>query len=101
MDALKGGVYIEAYKEAHVMAAIEDISFLRAGMYNRKLVTRKEMPDILRVGRTNSRKEVSEGAWVRPARGEYKGDLAKVDYIDTATDQVTLILIPRIDYSVF
>merc|ERR1711976_291640 len=67
-DAVKGGIYIEAFKEAHVTAAIEDISLLRAGMYHRKLVKRKEMPDILRVGKTNSRKEVSEGAWVRPNR---------------------------------
>jgi transcription elongation factor SPT5 len=40
------------------------------------------------------------GAWVRLKRSIYKDDLAKVDQVDTAQNQVTLKLVPRIDYTV-
>lgn len=51
------------------------------GIRNHKLVDRKQMPDILRVGAGDMRKEVKEGTYVRLKRGEYKDDVALVDYM--------------------
>lgn len=34
-----------------------------------------------------------------PRRGIYKGDLAQVDYFEPSQNQVTLKIIPRIDYT--
>jgi len=37
--------------------------------------------------------------WVRLKRGLYKDDIAQVDYVDLAQNQVHLKLLPRIDYT--
>lgn len=98
-DYLKGYICIEAYKKAHMMSAIDDISALRPGVYNNHLIKKTELTDIFKVGAASIRQELKEGSWVRPKRNLYKDDLAKVDYVDNTMNSVTIKLIPRIDYT--
>ena len=55
------------------------------------------MKDVLRVIKTTQ--QLKPGAWVRLKRGVYKDDLAQVDYVEAAQNQVSVKLIPRIDYN--
>lgn len=89
-DYLKGYICIEAYKKAHMMAAIEDITALRPGVYNNTLIKKPDMTDILKVGKASVRQELKEGCWVRLKRSVYKDDLAKVDYVEDSSNLVTL-----------
>jgi transcription elongation factor SPT5 len=94
---IKGYIYIEAYKQTHVKQAIQGMGNLRIGLYRQTMVPINEMVDVLRVTKDNSQIKVNQ--WVRLKRGLYKDDLAQVDYVDTAQNQVHLKLIPRIDYT--
>ncbi|XP_031557165.1 transcription elongation factor SPT5-like [Actinia tenebrosa] len=97
VEGLKGYIYIEAYKQTHVKQAIEGFGTLRLGKWQQQMVPIKEMTDVLKVV-----KEVvtlKPKQWVRLKRGIYKDDLAQVDYVNTARNQLTLKMIPRIDYS--
>lgn len=62
------------------------------------MVPFKEMPDVLKVVKDVVKLKV--GSWVRMKRTIYKDDLAQVEQVDMAQDQVILKLIPRIDYSI-
>lgn len=96
-EGIKGYIYIEAYKQAHVKQAIEGIGSLKIGMYKQHMIPIKEMTDVLRV--TKDQAVIRTKQWVRLKRGIYKDDLAQVDYVDQASGTVTLKLIPRIDYT--
>lgn len=48
-EGVKGYIYIEAYKQPHVKAAIENIGNLRMGVWKQQMVPIKEMTDVLRV----------------------------------------------------
>lgn len=96
-EGLKGFVYIEAYKQTHVKSAIEDVSNLKMGVWKQEMVPAKEMPDVLKVMKDVVKLKV--GSWVRMKRTIYRDDLAQVEQVDMAQDQVTLRLIPRIDYA--
>lgn len=61
------------------------------------MVPIKEMPDVLRVLKDVVR--LKPGSWVRLKHTIFKDDLAQVESVDTAQNQVTLKLIPRIDYT--
>jgi transcription elongation factor SPT5 len=61
------------------------------------MVPYKEMPDVLRV--VKDIVKLKPGSWVRLKRTIYKDDLAQVENVDMAQNQVTLKLIPRIDYN--
>ena len=76
-DYLQGYICIEAYKKAHMMAAIEDVNALRPGVYKNQLIKKTDMTDILKVGKSTMRQELKEGSWVRMKRSLYKEDLAK------------------------
>jgi len=95
-SAVKGCIYVEAFKQAHVEAAIKDVGSLRIGYYKQQMVPIKEMPDVLRVvkGATLKCKQ-----WVRLKNGLYKGDIAQIDYIDQTLNKIQLKLLPRIDYT--
>ena len=56
------------------------------------------MPDVLKV--VKDVVKLKAGAWVRMKRTVYRDDLAQVEQVDMAQDQVILRLIPRIDYSI-
>lgn len=117
-EGVKGYIYIEAYKQPHVKAAIENVGNLRMGVWKQQMVPIKEMTDVLRVvkeqtGMILSKKHLSgeifvqnvlflglkSKQWVRLKRGLYKDDIAQVDYFDMAQNQVHLKLLPRIDYT--
>lgn len=97
-EGLRGFVYIEAYKQTHVKTAIEDVSNLKLGIWKQEMVPTKEMPDVLRVIKDIPKLKV--GSWVRMKRTIYKDDLAQVEHVDTAQNQVILKLIPRIDFNI-
>jgi hypothetical protein len=64
------------------------ITSLRIGQYNQQMVPIKEMTDVLRV--VKERIGLRPRQWVRLKRGIYKDDLAQVDYVDMAQNQVHL-----------
>ena len=96
-EGVKGYIYVEAFKQTHVKQAIDGIGSLRMGMYTQQMVPIKEMTDVLRVVKEQS--VMKPKSWVRLKRGIYKDDIAQVDYVDVAQNQVHLKLIPRIDYT--
>lgn len=96
-EGLKGFIYIEAYKQTHVKYAIDEISNLKMGVWKQEMVPFKEMPDVLRVIKDIPR--LKPGSWVRMKRTIYKDDLAQVEQVNMAQNQVILKLIPRIDYN--
>jgi transcription elongation factor SPT5 len=61
------------------------------------MVPFKEMPDVLRV--IKDIVKLKPGSWVRMKRTIYKDDLAQVENVDMAQNQVILKIIPRIDYN--
>lgn len=93
----KGFVYIEAYKQTHVKAVIDNVGTLRAGVWKQEMVPIKEMTDVLRVVKEQAGLKPKQ--WVRLKRGIYRDDIAQVDYVDLAQNQVHLKLLPRIDYT--
>lgn len=91
---MTGYVYVEARKQSHVLNALSDIpnAYPRSKMV---LVPVKEMPDLLRVTKTE---ELMPGGWVRIKRGKYQGDLAQLEEVETNGLDVTVRLVPRLDY---
>lgn len=96
-EGVKGYIYVEAFKQTHVKQAIDGIGSLRMGLYSQQMVPIKEMTDVLRVVKEQS--VMKPKSWVRLKRGIFKDDIAQVDYVDVAQNQVHLKLIPRIDYT--
>lgn len=96
-EGVKGYVYIEAFKQAHVKQAIQNVGNLRMGIWKQQMVPIKEMTDVLRVVKVQT--GLKSKQWVRLRRGLYKDDIAQVDYVDLAQNQVHLKLLPRIDYT--
>ena len=64
------------------------ITSLRIGQYAQQMVPIKEMTDVVRV--VKERIGLRPRQWVRLKRGIYKDDLAQVDYVDMAQNQVHL-----------
>jgi len=64
------------------------ITSLRIGQYTQQMVPIKEMTDVVRV--VKERIGLRSRQWVRLKRGIYKDDLAQVDYVDMAQNQVHL-----------
>ncbi|XP_015380176.1 PREDICTED: transcription elongation factor SPT5-like isoform X2 [Diuraphis noxia] len=96
-EGLKGYIYIESYKQTHVKSAIENVSSLKMGFWKQQMVPIKEMTDVLKV--VNVQTGLKSKQWVRLKKGIYKDDIAQIDYVDLAQNQVHLKLIPRIDYT--
>lgn len=96
-EGVKGYIYVEAYKQTHTKAAIQNVGNLRMGIWKQEMVPIKEMTDVLKVVKDQS--TLRSKQWVRLKRGLYKDDIAQVDYVDLAQNQVHLKLLPRIDYT--
>lgn len=96
-EGVKGYIYIEAFKQTHVKAIIDKVGSLKMGIWKQEMVPIKEMTDVLRVVKEQSGLKPKQ--WVRLKRGLYKDDIAQVDYVDLAQNQVHLKLLPRIDYT--
>jgi len=89
-----GYVYIEARKQADIFTALDGL----ANVYPRVkcvLVPIKEMPDLLRVTKSQ---QLQPGGYVRMKRGKYAGDLAQIDDVETNGLEVSLRIVPRLDY---
>ncbi|KAI9703406.1 MAG: transcription elongation factor spt5 [Bogoriella megaspora] len=91
---MAGYVYVEARKQADVMSATDGVSFCfpRSKMV---LIPIGEMPDLLRVTKS---KQLEPGNYVRIKRGKYQGDLAQVEDVETNGLEVSVRLVPRLDY---
>ncbi|KAF3399013.1 Transcription elongation factor spt5 [Talaromyces pinophilus] len=91
---MTGYVYIEARRQAEVMEALDGLLdvYPKTKMV---LVPVKEMPDLLRVKKSE---ELNPGDWVRIKRGKYQGDLAQIEEVETNGLEVTVRLVPRLDY---
>jgi transcription elongation factor SPT5 len=94
-DNFTGYVYIEAEKLAAVDVAIKGMPDIYGN--NKVLVPVEEFPDLLRPSKSTEIK-LSPGSYVRIKRGKYKGDLAMVDALEENGLEVTLQIVPRIDY---
>lgn len=96
-DHLKGHIYVEAYKEAHVRDALKGLR----GVFHSKpprLVPLNEMVDAVTVPQKHTR-SIVPGSWVRMKSGVYKGDLGKVLAVEQGSGRATVQLIPRLDYA--
>lgn len=92
-ESLKGYIYIEAKKQAHVQEAIMNIPNIY--MTTLMLVPLKDMVDAINVYKKEV--EVPLGGWVRIKRGTYTGDLAQVVEVSDAQDSARVKLVPRLD----
>ena len=91
---MAGYVYVEARKQDDVMAATDGITFA----YPRPkmaLIPVNEMPDLLRTKQT---KMLEPGMYVRIKRGKYQGDLAQIEDVESNGLDVTVRIVPRLDY---
>lgn len=93
---MAGYVYIEARRQGDILTATEGITFAypRTKMV---LIPVNEMPDLLR---TVKSKSLEPGMYVRIKRGKYAGDLAQVDALETNGLDVSVRIVPRIDYGI-
>lgn len=94
-DNFTGYVYIEANKLTAVDVAIKGITDFYGSQ--KVLVPVEEFPDLLRANKSSEIK-LTPGSYVRIKRGKYKGDLAIVDSIEESGLEVTLQVVPRLDY---
>jgi transcription elongation factor SPT5 len=94
-DHLKGFIYIEADREAHVQQAIKGMRNLQQHGYS--LVPIKDMVDVLVTSK--KRPAIKKGDWIRIKGGIYTGDLAQVFDYEEAKGRVMVKMIPRIDYT--
>ena len=91
---MAGYIFVEARKKTDVDEALKDV----ADVYPRSktnLVPVKEMPDLLRVTKTQ---ELREDGYVRIKRGLYKDDLAMIQEVESNGLEVTVRLVPRLTY---
>ncbi|KAI9323900.1 hypothetical protein BX666DRAFT_2038802 [Dichotomocladium elegans] len=91
-ESLKGYVYIEARRLAHVQQAIANIpNIFQSSLM---LVPIKDMIDSINIQKKET--EIPIGGWVRVKRGVYTGDLGKVLEISDSQDSAVIKLIPRL-----
>eukprot|EP01103_Thecamoeba_quadrilineata_P003459 TRINITY_DN1322_c0_g3_i1.p1 TRINITY_DN1322_c0_g3~~TRINITY_DN1322_c0_g3_i1.p1 ORF type:complete len:1141 (-),score=235.86 TRINITY_DN1322_c0_g3_i1:101-3355(-) len=94
-DNLKGYIYVEAEKEAHVKQSLNQIrNLFETGI---KLVPIREMVDVLKVSKKPT--VLEKNSWIRVTRGTYRGDLGQVIEYDDASMKALVKLIPRLDLS--
>jgi len=91
---MAGFIYVEARKQADILTALDGIMncYPRTKM---TLLPIKEMPDLLRVQKSES---LQVGGYVRIKRGKYTGDLAQIDDVEDNGLEVALKIVPRLDY---
>jgi transcription elongation factor SPT5 len=94
IEALKCFIYIEAYKEAHVKAAINGLRNVMEGGI--KYVPIKEMVDVLK---PTKQFDLKKGSWIRVKRGVFKGDIAQVYEVDVVKSIATIKIVPRFEES--
>ncbi|KAJ5280796.1 Transcription elongation factor spt5 [Penicillium angulare] len=93
-NIMQGWFYCEARRQPDVTDGLEGINFYYPSQ-KLTLVPVKEMPDLLRVQKSE---ELNPGGWVRMKRGKYHDDLAQIEEVETNGLNVTVRLVPRLDY---
>lgn len=93
-NMMQGWFYCEARRQADVTDGLEGVNFYYPSQ-KMTLVPVKEMPDLLRVKKSEA---LNPGGWVRIKRGKYQGDLAQIEEIETNGLNATLRIVPRLDY---
>ena len=96
-DQLKGYIYIESHKEAHVREALKGLRSVFQSIAP-KLVPLGEMVGAISVPRSATR-TVQPNSWARPKTGVYKGDLAKVVSVDINSGRASVKMVPRLDFA--
>ncbi|KAJ6140576.1 hypothetical protein N7470_010372 [Penicillium chermesinum] len=91
---MQGWVYCEARRQVDVTEGLQGINFYYPSQ-KLTLVPVKEMPDLLRVQKSE---DLVPGGWVRIKRGKYQNDLAQLEEVETNGLNVTVRLVPRLDY---
>lgn len=93
---MAGILYVEARRKNMVEEAILNVPFCY-GAHNMQIIKIGEMPDLLKVRRP---KEIKIGDYVRMKRPmKYSGDLAQVVDVESNASEVTVKLVPRLDFS--
>jgi transcription elongation factor SPT5 len=92
-ETLKGYIYIEASRQAHVQEALNNIP--NVYMSTLTLVPINDMVDSITVHKKVT--EIPLGGWVRVKRGNYAGDLAQVIELPDSQDSARIKLVPRLD----
>ncbi|KAF2840502.1 transcription elongation factor Spt5 [Patellaria atrata CBS 101060] len=93
--AMIGHVYVEARKREDVIAACDGIQNAYVRPNAPVLIQVGEMTSLLK---TTASKTLEPGMYVRIKRGKYEGDLAAVDAVESNGLEVTLRIVPRLDY---
>jgi len=91
---MAGNLYVEARRMEDVVAALEGITGAYMS-FKPTMIPLDEMPDLLK---TRKEKQLEPGMYVRVRRGLYQGDLGKVEEVETNGTDVTVRLVPRLDY---
>lgn len=95
LDHLKGYIYVESEKEAHVRDAIRGLRTIFSSK-GATLVPLNEMVDAITVNK-KAKAPLGRDSWVRIKSGLYKDDLAKIEDIDYAAEKATVRVVPRLD----
>lgn len=93
IDALKGYIYIEAFKEANVREAIAGMGSLRENSI--KIVPPNEMVQVFNFDKLE-KVDLKVGQWVRMKTGLYENDLAQIVGIEDTANKIYIKIIPRI-----
>ena len=91
---MSGNLYVEARVVSDVTSALEGLQNVYMGT-KPMLIAIGEMPDLLR---TTKSKQLEPGMYVRIKRGKYAADLALIDEVESNGIEVTVRLVPRLDY---
>jgi len=100
--ASRGCIYVEAFREVHLKAALQSVPLGRAYYsYYAQSTQNIKVPIAEMVAALKFRTEertVQEGQWVRMKRGPFKDDLARVVRLQDQGALITIKLLPRINY---
>lgn len=92
--AMSGNLYVEARRQEDIVPALENISHIFFGT-KPMMLPLEEMPDLLRIKKT---RQLEPGMYVRVKRGLYAGDLGQIDDVEANNVNMTVKLVPRLDY---
>ncbi|GAB7358346.1 hypothetical protein MBLNU230_g2417t1 [Neophaeotheca triangularis] len=91
---MAGNLYVEAWKPDDVVAGLQEMNHVFLGT-KPMAIPLEEMPDLLKTRKT---KGLAPGMYVRVKRGLYAGDLAQIEDVESNGLEVTIKLVPRLDY---
>jgi transcription elongation factor SPT5 len=92
--AMSGNLYVEARRQEDITPALENITHIFFGT-KPMMLPLEEMPDLLRLKKT---RQLEPGMYVRMKRGLYAGDLGQIDDVEANNVNMTVKLVPRLDY---